>query len=317
MSKVLVSLVGHQPLPLLLVIKHLQPDKVILVGTQRTKDIRTRLAEMVKGQPTASDRQIDILNSPNVDPFDFLSVPDWLENVVLPDELESKDELFCDVTGGTKAMSIGLMRTATKHDAKILYLDSEGADNRLWQYRVERSAQQIDTMVIHDGEPVQIGPLLTIQDLFEVYLGKQANIKPGPAKDDIGSHFEKAVLDGFRPYIDEARASVCIDGQPDIDIVLRRRNKFAIVECKAGNLEMKAIQQLNNIASERYLGTYTAKILALAKDDKPDIQKVAQEFHRIHILKVTDWQDGQVWSKLSQALFRKMVETAFDSIVEE
>lgn len=317
MSKVLVSLVGHQPLPLLLVIKHLQPDKVILVGTRRTKDIRVRLAEMVKEQVAASGCPIIICNSPDVDPFYFLSVPDWLEKIVLPSELEANDELYCDVTGGTKAMSIGLMQTATKYGAKILYLDSEGSDNRLWQYRVERNTQQSDMNLLQDGKPVQLGPLLEIQDLFDVYLGKQANIKLGPSKDDIGSHFEKAILDGFQPYIDEARPSVCIDGQPDIDIILRRRNKFAIIECKSGNLEMKAIQQLNNIASERYLGTYTAKILALAKDDRPDIQKVAQEFHRIHILKVTDWQDGQPWSKASQNTFRKIVETAFDSIVEE
>lgn len=317
MSKVLVSLVGHQPLPLLLVIRHLQPDKIVLIGTRRTERIRTRLKELVKEQTTSANGSLDILNSPNVDPWDFLSVPDWLENVVFPDKLEPNDELFCDVTGGTKAMSIGLVRAATKHNAKLLYLDSEGAENRLWQYRVQGNTLQNETSLLHDGDSISLGALLTIQDMFDVYLGKKANIKPGPTKDDLGAHFEAAVQTGFQPFVDEARASVCIDGQPDIDIILRRRNKFAVVECKAGNLEMKAIQQLNNMASERYLGTYTAKILALAKDDKPDIQKVARDFHKIHILKVTDWQDGQAWSEFSQAEFQKMAETAFNSMIEE
>jgi hypothetical protein len=317
MAKVLISLVGHQPLPLLLVIKHLQPDKVILIGSKRTKEIRSRLKALVQEQSATSNHQVEILDSPNVDPWNFLSIPEWFENVILPDELELGDELLCDVTGGTKAMSIGLMRIAMKYKAKILYLDSEGADNRLWQYSVQRNALQDDIALVQDGNAKVLAPLLTIQDLFDVYLGKGINIKPGPIKSEVGARFEAAVLDGFKAYIDEARTSVCIDGQPDIDIILRRRNKFAVVECKSGNLEMKAIQQLNNIASERYLGTYTAKILALAKDDKPEIQKTARDYHGFHLLKVTDWRDGQPWSEVSQAEFQKIAETAFNSLVEE
>jgi hypothetical protein len=297
-----------------LVIKHIKPDKVILLGTPKTIKIRKNLVEMVGREISASGTPIHILDSQNVDAWNFLSIPDWLE-YILPDEVQAGDELFCDVTGGTKAMSIGLMQVASKYDATVLYLDSEGIDNRLWRYQFSSDSSQQDKTIYQLGKAEELGALLTIQDLFDAHLGKDVSIKSGPHKDDRGARFEEAVLLGFQQFVNSWETSVCIAGQPDIDILLRKQNKFAIVECKSGKLEMKAVQQLNNLASDRYLGTYTAKILAIAVADRTDILETARQ-HEIHILNLTDWQEGQPWSERAKNEFKKVTEAAFNNLLE-
>ena len=158
-----------------------------------------------------------------------------------------------------------------------------------------------------------------MQDLFHAYLGnpeisrKEQSKKSG----ERGSHFERDVILGFQSYVDCMITSVYADRskQEEIDIILQKRNRFALVECKSGLKEsMDGIKQLNNAASDRYLGTYTAKILATTI---PYNQLTAfADLHDIHIIELVEWQENKdqpyTWSVQELSKFEKVVKQAFE-----
>ena len=80
------------------------------------------------------------------------------------------------------------------------------------------------------------------------------------------------------------------------------------------NPEMKGIHQLNNAASDRYLGVYTGKILALRGScKKSDMLKIA-EGHDIQLLLLPEWENGgesgYTWTKEQLERFKTVVDAA-------
>lgn len=306
MPKILVSLIGHQTLPLLLVIKQLKPDKVILLSSNKTDvlDRKNHLSELLSPG-------IVFTSAPVVDPWNIEDVPRRLQEFIEDQEIEGA-EFICDVTGGTKAMSIGLAHFAEQHGYGMIYLESDNGDPLLQSY--------IKTVngISRPTAPTALTTQITIDEFLFAYLGKfDTSPHPPQAPNSNGALFETDVRKAFEAtgLLDEIKYGLKTRGSEEIDIVLRKGNRFAIVECKQGNsaTDVYGILQLNNLASERHLGIYTRKIFVVARNyrkDSRDNAKVADE-HGVHLLEVPDWQPGHQWTAAEMGQFHSLVEFVF------
>ena len=322
---VLVSLIGHQPMPTLLAMRHLKPDKVVLLTSndERINTIRNNLELLASESivPTSEvngiENKIEVLKSTPVDPWNILSVGKHLAHVL---RREQGVKLICDVTGGTKAMSIGLAQVAREWNAEIIYIDSDTLNTRMWRYQFAENNLELCA-----NSPESIPAIVNIQDLFHIYLGRKTlEYKPGNRSsdpNDKGPWFERDVKAGFQPLVDCLEQSVVVSGKEEADLVLRIKNRFAIVECKATRtFNMKGIQQLNNMASERYLGTYTGKILAVSLTDKAslgdDVKKIAEQ-HNIVLLPLHEWNGNEEhvhqWSEKEKKDFQAAIDRVFSN----
>lgn len=300
---VLVSLVGHQPLPLLLAIRHIKPTKVIFLYSNAAL-VKQRKDNLIQLLPAGVEPIDPVIT---VDPWYMRSVPDRLQ-VLLEDCGLQNAEIICDLTGGTKAMAIGLAEFAAKGSHRVIYLESDSSDPLLQQYKHQHGQLQR----IAKAQPVACE--LSIADFLKVYLGNvsMTPVLPRDPNSD-GALFEAAIRAGFE-YLqqNDELDEICYAIKPmqseEIDLILRRGHRLAIVECKQGKEAGSAygLLQLNNLASERYLGTYTGKILAVALTYPPNNVRMA-EAHGVHLLEFPLWQKGNEWSNGDLQSFRKAV----------
>lgn len=312
MTTTLISMVGHQPLPNLLAIRYLQPDQVLFLYSA-TGDVVQRKHNLTELLPPGC-REFQI---PPVDPWDIRSIPATLPEIIRRRRLDETTLIF-DLTGGTKAMAIGLTQVAKQHQqATLIYVDSERTSSTLYQYRFG------DGDRLERDEGTQLPDLLTLDMFFHAYQGRfDTSPKSTAQEDERGQRFEEDVARTFAGLRNvEIMRSVRPVAAEEIDIVIRYRNRVAIVECKTGNKARKldGVMQLSNLASERYLGTYTSKILAVATDYRalPNNMEAANR-HNVFVLELPDWEkrsrdeSGRVrWSSTEVEGFQRALEFAF------
>lgn len=309
---ILISLIGHQPLPNLLALRYIKPDAVMFIysnsGDRQLNNRKEWLSQRAKADGIAV-----IEPSSGVNPWRLNSVIELLDYDLLSFDLASTTFIF-DITGGTKAMAVGLTKAAEKIGGELIYLETEKGDNRLHRCRFNTNGKLVEAGL------ESLPKLVTLQDFFFIHLGLTAEqLTPAsadPAKKGI--QFEVDVRNTFAGLVDDLLYSIKPLDAEEIDIVLQKRNRFAIVECKARDDDERkgyGILQLNNLASERYLGTYTGKILATIarfSRDAPANLKMARE-HKVYVLELPNWQLGRPWNAIELQAFTKAIQQVFDS----
>jgi len=88
--------------------------------------------------------------------------------------------------------------------------------------------------------------------------------------------------------IDEILANVLMPSSGEIDFVLRKGSRFALVEAKSGKGGLAGVYSLNNWASDKYLGIYTAKLLAITLNYPKENSEVAAA-HDVLVLELPGW----------------------------
>ncbi len=265
--RVLIQLIGAQPLPNLLPPLHLKPDMTILVYTSRTKEVKQNIESI-----------IGPCRSLPCDAYDIESLVEALRR-----ELASQPEaeLIFNLTGGTKAMVLAANQVALQQKAQIVYLESERSQSVLYEYRYD------DQLNLRLQSRIELPALISIDQFLNAHLGQGQWQETGPSK-DIGGQFEQAVADALRFKLPQAEVKQGIrflgrpDGtyaQADLDIVVRCKNQFARIECKSqGRTKtLDALKQLN-IWTE-LLGTYTYKFIAMSGSPNKDHQEVYKVTH--------------------------------------
>ena len=216
-------------------------------------------------------------------------------------------------------MSIGLAEAARLlTGVQLIYLESDRFETMLSRYHHDEQGH-----LICDGSE-QLPELLDLDSFFHAYLGKfEPSTQQNPSQGE-GSCFEEDVADGFAAARTlEIRRSVKPIGGEEIDIVLRHRNQFALVECKTGKRagDIYGVLQLSNLASDRYLGTYTRKILAVQANysaNNSNNPEVARR-HDVFVLQLPDWRyDRQrdakghmIWKDAEKQAFEDAAQFAF------
>jgi hypothetical protein len=295
--KMLVQLVGSQPLPNVLTALYLQPNSTLLVYTPQTDAVRRRIESVVGPCQLIC-----------CDAYDIEGLVKQLQDVIVH---YSESELVFNLTGGTKAMVLAANQVALQRNAQIVYLESEHNQNVLYAYRYD------DQRSLRLQSRIELPALISIDQFLDAHLGRGQWEEKGPSR-DIGGQFEQAVADALRVKLPQAeiKQGVRFLGRPDgthkqgdLDIVVRCGNQFACIECKSQGktMTLDAAKQLNMWTEP--LGTYTHKFIAMSDSYNPEHEDV-YEIIRAKVIVLSSFSNGQSLSEEDQERLAKEIAKA-------
>ena len=244
-ADVMILLVGEQPAPNVLPLRHYNPAQVALVHTDKTYERAKRLDGVIGKGVT---HHFCMTHAYRVDAIEASLL------AYLDERKWSGESLIFNLTGGTKTMALAAYEVARQVGARAFYYQTEDNENIIHPYRFQ------------DGhlvcEPfVPIAATLTLDDYLRLYAGEYIE---GKLKDPFEKMVEAALRSGLPGY--EIKASVRLTelaGNVEIDLLVRCGNQVAAFEIKQ-HADKRGIDQLNGVTDQRTLGTYTRKILVSA-----------------------------------------------------
>lgn len=248
----LLSLIGEQPIPNLLVSRALKAERNLLAFTPTTRRVADNLQAMLPG---ASLHQVA--------DYDLPQALDQIEALCTP-------QTVVNLTGGTKPMALAAYEVARKHGLAVVYLQSEGSANVLYQYHFANGRP-----VLHQRQ--ELPSLITIADYLRAH-GLQPQFKTGPQNAQ-----EAGLRAWLEKQVDECLHNLVFEAL-EMDFILRRGNRVAVVEAKMSKKNTRqGIDQLNTIAGRAYLGTYTGKVWIVGQPLGPQLVHLAAA-RQIHVV---------------------------------
>jgi electron transfer flavoprotein alpha subunit len=298
----LISLIGEQPIPNLLPIKYLKPNKTIFVYTTRTEDVARRLRRVLSGD---ANLKTDI----KTEPYSFKYVLQDLLKKIPEDE-----EILFNLTGGTKVMALAAYSLALHKNARFIYLQSEGHKSLLARYHFENGFPK------SIAEKEELPALISINEYLNAHLpGYEAEgySKDKKGKINEGGKFEKAIYTALSTRFDEILSGVRPKGvknQIEIDLVIREKNQVGIAEIKLGGGDSgkRALDQLKMAGGREYLGSYTKQFLIVGKRSlSAQIEGLARK-RDVKILYIPEYREGQnihkeIANKLAKEIRKKLI----------
>jgi len=274
----LISLVGEQPIPILLPIKHLRATRVILVYTADTDRVAQHLQKIL---PHAMLLKVQ--------PYDLSAILARLQ-----DTTAGEPDVVFNLTGGTKPMALAAFALAARNHSPFVYLQSQGHTSLLFRYRFEEGLPIL-------AERETLPALITAEEYLHAHLpGFRIEGFSKDARGQItdGGRFERAIHDALTRREFEVLAGVRPEGvadQIEIDLVIRAGNQIGIAEVKLADVEghgpKAGLDQLAMAAGREYLGTYTVKFLITARRQNARIATLARE-RGIHIIELPTYRDA-------------------------
>jgi Holliday junction resolvase-like predicted endonuclease len=271
----LVLLIGEQPLPNLLPTRHIAPDIVVLVHTNRTKEIAERLNNLLPYGKLLCE----------VDPYQLPQIEQTLQDFLSQHVDESKYQLLFNLTGGTKPMSLAAFQVAAQRQAPFVYFQTEGGRSLLYYYQFNSHGRVLlvkeeelsQTITLHDYLCAQVGHYTTQapRNAFEWEVYRVLQQIPG-----------LQVLTSVRPQG---------LGALEVDFVIRWGNQIGVIEAKTKGAK-SGIDQIQAVAEQRYLGTYVAKFLISANPVDRNNKNLAQAYG-IEVIELTSY--GKKTGKIS------------------
>lgn len=228
----LLSLIGEQPIPILLVHRALRPDRHILAHTDRTRRVAENLHALLPGAKLL----------PLADAYDLTIIRAAFEKV-------SQPGMIFNLTSGTKPMAWAGYEVAQKQGGKVVYLQSEGKQSRLHRIVFAKAALKQDSELLPE--------LLDIEDYIQAHgLWVESELTFSNAQ-------EVALDSALQELVDECRPNLKFPAF-EIDFLVRRGNQVAAIEAKDKKKSSRfGIDQLTTITGREYLGTYTGRIWAV------------------------------------------------------
>ncbi len=284
--KVLVQLIGAQPLPNLLPPLYLKPNRTILVYTPRTVEVKRNIESI-----------IGPCQSLCCDAYDIERLVEALRHELAS---QSGADLIFNLTGGTKSMVLAANQVAVQQNAQIVYLESEHNQSILYSYRYD------DQLNLRLESKIELPALISIDQFLNAHLGQGQWQETGPSK-DTGGRFEQVIADALRKKLSQAevRQGIRFLGRPDgtfrqadLDIVVRYGNQFARIECKSQG-RTKTLDAFKQLSMwNELLGAYTRKFIAMSGSANPDHAEVYKATS-IQVIELLSF-DGQSLSEEDQ-----------------
>lgn len=119
----LISLVGKQPMPVLIPIVQYGPSNTLLVATEETRKQATDIREAVRLLPNDSDVRLPRIISQPVDPYRSEQTSDSVAGLV---ERYGSEGNVINITGGTSLMALGAFHAARAQQVAMLYVSTDG-----------------------------------------------------------------------------------------------------------------------------------------------------------------------------------------------
>ena len=286
MIKKMVALIGEQPIPNLLPIRHDKPESVLLVRTIRTKDVSERLKKVLQADTHVEFCEVS-------DPYDLTKTRSKIQEDLRRLNWTSEETIF-NVTGGTKTMALAAYHLALDQHSEFLYLESEHKKSQLRQYRFDEQRNEILT------RDETIPDVITINDYLLAHLSgfHEKDFSKKNAELTSGDLFEQCLYNTLASEVDEIKAGIRPAGlkdQLEIDLVIRCGNRVGIIEAKTGGRDKKAIDQLSNAGAREYLGIYTVKfwITGCLLTGESSMLKTLATAKGIQVIELPGYREGR------------------------
>ncbi len=289
-ADVMILLVGEQPAPNLLPLRHYHPTRVVLVHT-RLPVSQTRANRLAAVVAAGVERPFCETEAYPVD-----SIRRTLE-FYIAERCWAGRQLIFNLTGGTKTMALAAYETARQMNARAFYYQTEDNKSLIHPYHFEQG-----NLICEPVVPIK--ETLTLDHYLRLYIGEY---KVGALKEPLEKMVE-ATLHEFLPEY-ELMTSVRLvelSGNVEIDLLVRRGNQVAVFETKRQG--KKGIDQLNGVTDQRTLGTYTRKILVSATQLDPNNLDLAQAYN-IKVVVLPSAQSGTLTEPDKQALVEAVRDT--------
>ena len=263
--KILINLIGEQPIPNLLPILYLKPAKTIILYTATTEKTAKRIEKL-------TENCTKII----VEPYDIQKFKNTISNLINPN-----DEYFFNITGGTKIMSVALYEVALERKEEVIYFQSEGKESILFNYKLNT----IGTII---KDKIVIPELITADIYLRAHLWDYISVTENQNNKDLGFIYEKEIASILKSNNFEIIPNVKPKGegnQLEIDLVLRLKgtNNVGLAEIKIGDKKeegpKKGIDQLALAGQREYLGTYTQRFLITSRILSKQIKELAKAHH--------------------------------------
>ncbi len=270
----LLSIIGEQPIPNLLPIRHLKPDANLLVYTRETEAVARRLLRTI-GAP------LDLKQHIKAPPYDLQRIIAMIQERIRP-----LDEVSINLTGGTKIMSLAAYTVAAERQLPMVYYESRR--NCLYRYRFEDGAVQLQ-------DPLTLDTSITLEDYLRAHLDDYKVEGYHDQAGDAGGKFEQAVDQALKSRGFETLAGVRpthVGNQIEIDLGLRLGNKVGVMEIKTGSSSdtvKRGLDQLKMASEREFLGTYTLQFLVTAGRVGNNVKELASARH-VTIIEIPNYR---------------------------
>ncbi|MDI6697108.1 MAG: hypothetical protein QME21_18835 [Anaerolineales bacterium] len=250
MTLPLLSLIGEQPIPVLLADRALKPSHHLLAHSERTQPVAEHLHNLL---PHA-----ELLPLPNA--YDLEGLRQRLDQAWSPG-------MIFNLTSGTKPMAWAGYEVARRRAAPLVYLESEKKQSIL--YRISFEAERL-----HQTSQKLPG-LITLKDYLLAH-----GLTPVPS--NILSNAQEVALQQFLvDQVDECLHNLQYPAF-EIDFLVRRGNQAAVIEAKSGlsknGRKRFGIDQLTTVTAREYLGIYTGRIWVVAQMPGQQLQDLAKAY---------------------------------------
>lgn len=279
----LLHLIGEQPIPNLLVARALNAKVNLLCYSETTQKVAVNLSRMLTGAELHA-----------IEPYDLLRALEQINALC-------KTDPWINLTGGTKPMALAAYEVARARRLPWLYLQSEGGKSILYHYAFgEHGLTRVDRHALHI--------LINIDDYLSAH-GLHPHAERGPANEQ-----ESGLRHWFERHVDECRSNLVFDAF-EIDFLLRRGDRVAVVECKAGRKNSRfGIDQLNTIAGRTYLGTYTRKLYLVPKPLGSNLMRLARE-QQVTVVALSGNTDPRTGRFIPDAQTQNALRRALDDLL--
>jgi hypothetical protein len=275
MTRNLVTLVGEQPLPTLLSIRHLDAKEVLFVGTREWHSVSQHLQDLMK-----RERHIHLteVRDPYDPPVILQQMRNKLHKLGWPPET-----ITYDLSGGNKMMAFAAYQLAMESRSALVDVEFVRHQHRLRRYRLDgnHAIREEDTL---------LPDLITIADYLKAHApGFEVDgfSRDHQGRIDAGGEFESTIYRTLEPHVDEILSGVrpgSVAHQIEIDLMIRCGNGVGLVEAKTG-VNKAGIDQLDTAGNPDYLGRYAAKFLVTGRY-LPRPHKALASAQGIHVVEL-------------------------------
>jgi hypothetical protein len=296
-ARVMIGLVGEQPLPVLLPILHYRPAHVVLVPSAGTERVARNVEAVLAGTPPATVCVVDA--------FAIERARGVLLDLILREGWAPGDLVF-NLTGGTKPMSLAGYRVAQDcGGCTLIYMQTQQGRNECFEYTLT------GTSFVLTAERREITPVLTIDQHLQAYgLGAWTAAPPDPAAP--AARFTALIAAALTGYVDELMCHVqtAPGAALTIDLIVRCRNQLGLIAVAPAATDQgrEGIQRLNTLGAREYLGTFVQRLLALDRERALDADAQAAARHiRLLVLPSFATNGGVALSEDDQFRLRTQV----------
>lgn len=285
--KTMIALVGEQPIPNVVPVKHYSPERLVLAHTTRTEPVAKRIEELFHSQAMPPICLTDA--------YDVARVSTELREYIAKHRLDPRNLIF-NLTGGTKPMGFAALELAKELKCHAFYYQSENNQSLIRPYSFVSGKLETD-------KPTPVDTTLSIDEVLRLFVDKyHVGAFVNPFEQQVTSTLQ--LLGGdyqvlHNVYLDSVGPNV------EIDWILCYRNTVAVGEVKPQAKKTDGIDQINGVTDQRTLGTYTKKFIISAKEPHPN-DKLLAEAYRIEIVVVPSAKSGTLSESDQQAIISRV-----------